>query len=681
MCFIRVLLRVFRSCLRFFFRTLTSLCWRVFSKRLRYTSQINMSDDECEYDSTWEDELENKTRRNKAFYRRNTVYRGRNTYAAKDMQNFRHSCHGLDDVAAADNDDDGDVDGGEEHNFYNLQFYRGEIKSSPDDVYIGDFHKDWWGDYEKLEYVHTYIQWLFPIQEPGVNWKAHELTKKEIKSFRKDEEVKKQLVKSYKLMLDFYGIRLVDESTGEVARAPNWDERFKNLNRYTHNNLRITRILKCLGTLGLKHYQAPLVKFFLHETLVKGQLKKVKQSALDYFMFAVLDKTERKELVKFAFKHFKPREHFVWGPQKILSGQVPHQTETKSQCQGSDIEMRNIVQNKDKPVIPSNSGSHQTEEKSQCQGSDTEIRDETEDEESEDHQNRMKPYESKDEVNKIDPNHNSKEMESKKDHQNKGKPVIPSNSGSHQTEKSPCQGSDTEIRDETKESEDHKNRVKLCESKDTVNKIDPSHNSKEMESKKDQQNKDELVSPSNSVSRHTQEKSPCQGSDTEMRDETEEEESEDGQNRVKPCESKDKVNKIDPNHNSKEMESKKDHQNKDELVSPSNSVSRRTEEKSPCQGSDTEMRDETEDKESEDEQNRVKPCESKDKVNKIDPNHNSKEMESKKDHQNKDKLVSPSNSVSRQTEEKSPCQGSDTEMRDETEDKESEDEQNRVKTC
>jgi len=38
-------------------------------------------------------------------------------------------------------------------------------------------------------------------------------------------------VESYKLMLDFYGIRLVNESSGEVKRANNWEERFKDLNR------------------------------------------------------------------------------------------------------------------------------------------------------------------------------------------------------------------------------------------------------------------------------------------------------------------------------------------------------------------------------------------------------------------------------------------------------------------
>lgn len=84
-----------------------------------------------------------------------------------------------------------------------------------------------------------------------------------------------------------------------------------------HNNLRITRILKSLGELGFEHYQAPLVHFFLEETLVKKTLSSVKRSVLDYFLFAVLDKEKRQELVRFAYLHFEPKDKFVWCPRKI----------------------------------------------------------------------------------------------------------------------------------------------------------------------------------------------------------------------------------------------------------------------------------------------------------------------------------------------------------------------------
>ncbi|NP_001068572.2 opioid growth factor receptor 2 [Danio rerio] len=272
------------------------------------------SDDDCdcELDSTWEDEDENKTPNEKLKKSR------RNMYAAKDMQDFRHRCLELDDDYEEDYTMEKEDDAFQINPLYHLKFYRGEIKAAPVAIHIDGFHKDWWGQYDLLEKAHYYIQWLFPIQRKVNNWRIHCLRKKEIMLFRRDEDVKHKLIKSYKVMLDFYGIRLADEKTGKVERAENWKQRFNNLNRNTHNNLRITRILKCLGTLGLEHYQAPLVKFFLHETLFQGQLKNVKQSVLDYFMFAVLDKSKRRELIRYAYLYFKPRKDFVWGSKKIL---------------------------------------------------------------------------------------------------------------------------------------------------------------------------------------------------------------------------------------------------------------------------------------------------------------------------------------------------------------------------
>ncbi|KAB5546033.1 hypothetical protein PHYPO_G00067420 [Pangasianodon hypophthalmus] len=272
----------------------------------------------CEYDSTWDTEsdgddlgTENATRRAcpdknkkaKAGFWSNSS--SRNLRAAKDMQNYRHGYPNIID------------EDGTEDRMPNLKFYLNEIKSSPDDVSIETFHSEWKSDYKRLERVHSYIQWLFPLREPGVNYLATELTKKEIQAFRESEEAKRRLVDSYELMLGFYGIQLTDRETGEVRRAENWRERFANLERNMHNNLRITRILKSLGELGFEHYQAPLVHFFLEETLVKKNLSSVKRSVLDYFLFAVRNKRKRRELISYAFQHFEPKDKFVWCPRRI----------------------------------------------------------------------------------------------------------------------------------------------------------------------------------------------------------------------------------------------------------------------------------------------------------------------------------------------------------------------------
>ncbi|XP_068170518.1 opioid growth factor receptor-like isoform X2 [Antennarius striatus] len=271
----------------------------------------------CDYDSTWETEDNQKDapdRTRQPAAARHYQF-SRFERAAGDMQNYRrdypvsyvqtYSRIGALHTAIINCDD-----------MPNLNFYLGLKPSAPDGVYIQEFH-DWAGDYDALEHVHTYIQWLFPLQEPGMNSEATPLTKEEIKCFLDNSTAKYNLLKSYKLMLDFYGIELCNEKTGEVKRALNWKERFENLNNHTHNNLRITRILKCLGTLGYCHYQAPLVRFFLEETLVNGELPNVKDSVLNYFVFAVLDKGQRRSLVKFAYLNYDQKDEFVWCPKKF----------------------------------------------------------------------------------------------------------------------------------------------------------------------------------------------------------------------------------------------------------------------------------------------------------------------------------------------------------------------------
>lgn len=103
--------------------------------------------------------------------------------------------------------------------------------------------------------MYYFFQRLFPLQEPGVNSCARTLTKAEIEvncyevpslktksftysdtksvlqEFCKSSTATANLLESYKLMLNFYGIRLQNENTGDVERAANWRERFDNLNR------------------------------------------------------------------------------------------------------------------------------------------------------------------------------------------------------------------------------------------------------------------------------------------------------------------------------------------------------------------------------------------------------------------------------------------------------------------
>ncbi|XP_072772985.1 opioid growth factor receptor isoform X1 [Taeniopygia guttata] len=231
----------------------------------------------------------------------------RNWTAARDLQRYRNH---YPDLKEPENEEDEEM--------WNLSFYKNEIAFVPHGVNIETLLSSWGDKYETLEENHSYIQWLFPLREHGMNWRARPLTCQEIQAFRKSKEVMDRFIRAYKLMLGFYGINLVNEETGELVRAENWHERFENLNRFSHNNLRITRILKCLGEMGYEDYQVHLVKFFLTETLVEETLPNVKRSALDYFLFTVRSKEKRRELIHYAWQHFKPQSSFVWGPRDKL---------------------------------------------------------------------------------------------------------------------------------------------------------------------------------------------------------------------------------------------------------------------------------------------------------------------------------------------------------------------------
>ncbi|XP_024606089.1 opioid growth factor receptor isoform X1 [Neophocaena asiaeorientalis asiaeorientalis] len=290
----------------------------------------------------------------------------RNWRAARDTRRYRHHYPDL-------------VEGDASGDMPNLSFYKNEIRFLPNGCFIEDILQNWKEEYGLLEDNHSYIQWLFPLREPGVNCHAKPLTLQEVEvsskgqgrglaghrgsrapsgaaggtgargapppsrviifppkwssplpsvllagfqrnptAFKSSTEARKRLVQAYELMLGFFGIQLKDRDTGRVCRAQNYQKRFQNLSWHSHNNLRITRILKSLGELGLEHYQAPLARFFLEETLVRRQLPGVRQSALDYFVFAVRCRHQRRELLYFAWEHFRPRCRFVWGPHDKL---------------------------------------------------------------------------------------------------------------------------------------------------------------------------------------------------------------------------------------------------------------------------------------------------------------------------------------------------------------------------
>jgi len=131
-----------------------------------------------------------------------------------------------------------------------IRFYDGR---GPDDRgrYLAEILQ--WPD-ERLEAVHDFIQWMFPLRErSGVNPTAPLVDDSIVQEFRSRPELRKNLQASLLRMIRFYGLEMQHEPNLSVKRAANFRKRSESwLTFSNHNHLRLTRIIKSLRLLGLE---------------------------------------------------------------------------------------------------------------------------------------------------------------------------------------------------------------------------------------------------------------------------------------------------------------------------------------------------------------------------------------------------------------------------------------------
>ncbi|MFE1746394.1 opioid growth factor receptor-related protein [Coleofasciculus sp. H7-2] len=122
----------------------------------------------------------------------------------------------------------------------------------------------WSWNYEKLERIHDYIQWLFPLKDKsGYNPNALVLDDEVVQAFRTDALLKTRLQKSFKIMLRFYGLKCNEGNINniQITKSDKYQDRKRTwIEPLNHNYLRIARILKCLTTLGLENYAQAFFK-------------------------------------------------------------------------------------------------------------------------------------------------------------------------------------------------------------------------------------------------------------------------------------------------------------------------------------------------------------------------------------------------------------------------------------
>ena len=125
-----------------------------------------------------------------------------------------------------------------------IAFYRGAGRDAAGRA-IDDI---WSWDHRRLEMVHDYIQWLFPLPEPSrFNPDAPLLSVADMETFRTDPALQERVRRSLDLMLDF--LRLARAGT-KITRGGDF-QTVHWLEPLNHNHLRLTRILMFLRHAGL----------------------------------------------------------------------------------------------------------------------------------------------------------------------------------------------------------------------------------------------------------------------------------------------------------------------------------------------------------------------------------------------------------------------------------------------
>eukprot|EP01080_Neovahlkampfia_damariscottae_P009004 gene9004-1103_t len=180
----------------------------------------------------------------------------------------------------------------------NVQFYSDEIPCQPDNIFLKEIHSKWYFDFQRLEYSHGYIQWLFPLFEGhGVNPQAYALTSEECEIFKNSKELQEKLFISFEMMMNFYGIKLNKDNL-EMSRNEDWILHYENLEHNPHNFLRITRILKSIGFLGLSEFKKPFLKFVSDEIFSKYELTSCKHSFVNFWLPTLEKEEEMKEIIE-----------------------------------------------------------------------------------------------------------------------------------------------------------------------------------------------------------------------------------------------------------------------------------------------------------------------------------------------------------------------------------------------
>ena len=196
---------------------------------------------------------------------------------------------------------------------HNVDFYTNNEKSNFIPYFISWFHKQKRKNYKELEYDHSYIQWILPNHfHSAFNYDSYALSLEEAKIFRNEMIIAENLITSYEIMFDFYGMKLENH---EISLSEKYKSRFDaTLTYFNHNHLRIRRLLAHLNVVGFRSYAIKIIKLFKKESLKGGYLHNIKNVIDDTWVsYGEIDENnniEVKDLLKNCYPMPEYSEYF-----------------------------------------------------------------------------------------------------------------------------------------------------------------------------------------------------------------------------------------------------------------------------------------------------------------------------------------------------------------------------------
>jgi len=201
----------------------------------------------------------------------------------------------------------------------NLFFYQNKLEAKPTNIFLKEFLESWSGEFDKFEASQgSTTQWLYPnFFRSRVNPHSKELAKHEAEFFRNDISVAENLVEAYKFVLDFFGMKMIDDQTGDLARTGKWALRYPHTFLIqTSNFLLMRRVLAFLNNTGFRRYALKLVDMLEKEIYGEiGGYQKFLQKDINKALF---DKAPLKDLAREnTFKIFAMYGDHQNDPKKI----------------------------------------------------------------------------------------------------------------------------------------------------------------------------------------------------------------------------------------------------------------------------------------------------------------------------------------------------------------------------